>query len=112
METIDNRQILLGDVLKEDLKSGGRVQMAAATFSIFAYQRLKDELENIEALKFIFTNPTFTTDELPKEFREYSIPKRRREGSLFGATYELKLMNELKQKTVAKECADWIKEKV
>lgn len=112
METIDNRQILLGDVLKEDLKSGSRVQMAAATFSIFAYQRLKDELENIEALKFIFTNPTFTTDELPKEFREYSIPKRRREGSLFGATYELKLMNELKQKTVAKECADWIKEKV
>ncbi|MGH2277465.1 ATP-dependent helicase, partial [Streptococcus uberis] len=85
---------------------------AAATFSMFAYKDLKKELESIDELKFIFTNPTFTNNEFEKEFREYSIPKKAREDSIFGAKYELKLMNELKQKALAKECADWIRRKV
>lgn len=109
---IDNRQLLLGDVLKENLTSGSKVKMAAATFSMFAYQSLKEELEQIDELQFIFTDPTFTTDELPKEYREYAIPKRQREGSIFGAKHELKLMNELKQKALAKECSNWIRDKV
>lgn len=86
--------------------------MAAATFSMFAYQSLKEELEQIEELKFIFISPTFTTDELAKEYREYAIPKKKRESSIFGAEYELKLMNELTQKALARECADWVRRKV
>ena len=35
------------------------MKIAAATFSMFAFQQLKEELETIEELKFIFTNPTF-----------------------------------------------------
>lgn len=108
---IDNRNIRLGDELKRELKPGSRVKMAAATFSMFAYQQLKDELENIEELKFIFTNPTFVTDETKTDFREYTIPKKNREQSIFGAQYELKLMNELTQKAIARECADWIRRK-
>lgn len=108
---IDNRTIFLGEQLKKELISGSKVKMAAATFSMFAYQELKEELENIEELQFIFTSPTFTMDNMEKERREYSIPKKGREGSLFGAHYELKLMNELTHKALAKECADWIKRK-
>lgn len=95
---IDNRSIRLGDELKKELKSESRVKIAAATFSMFAYQQLKEELENIEELKFIFTNPTFITDETKTDFREYTIPKKEREQSIFGGKYELKLMNELTQK--------------
>ena len=109
---IDNRTVKLGDELKKELKAGSRVKMAAATFSMFAYQSLKEELEQIEELKFIFTSPTFTTDELAKEYREYAIPKKKRESSIFGAEYELKLMNELTQKALARECADWVRRKV
>ena len=109
---IDNRTIKLGEELKKELKAGSRVKMAAATFSMFAYQSLKEELEQIEELKFIFTSPTFTTDELAKEYREYAIPKKKRESSIFGAEYELKLMNELTQKALARECADWVRRKV
>lgn len=109
---IDNRAVKLGDELKKELKAGSRVKMAAATFSMFAYQSLKEELEQIEELKFIFTSPTFTTDELAKEYREYTIPKKKRESSIFGAEYELKLMNELTQKALARECADWVRRKV
>ena len=109
---IDNRERLLGEELRPYLTKGAKVHMAAATFSMFAYQSLKEELEQIEELKFIFTNPTFTNDEVKKEFREYSIPKKKREHSIFGATYELKLMNELTQKALARECADWVRRKV
>lgn len=109
---IDNRSKLLGDVLKDVIIPESKLQIAAATFSMFAYKDLKKELETIDELKFIFTNPTFTNNEFEKEFREYSIPKKAREDSIFGAKYELKLMNELKQKALAKECADWIRRKV
>ncbi|NGL83234.1 DEAD/DEAH box helicase family protein [Streptococcus equi subsp. ruminatorum] len=108
---IDNRTIRLVDVLREELTAGSRVKIAAATFSMFAYQELKKELESIEELQFIFTSPTFTRDEYEKKYREYTIPKKDREGSIFGRNYELKLMNELNQKTLAKECADWVRRK-
>ncbi|WP_303971915.1 helicase-related protein [Streptococcus merionis] len=109
---IDNRNRLLGDELRQHLQEGSHVKMAAATFSMFAYQQLKDELEQIDELKFIFTSPTFTNNEVKKELREYIIPQKTRETSLFGRTYELKLLNELTQKTLAKECADWVRRKV
>ena len=108
---IDNRNIRLGDELKKEIKPGSKVKIAAATFSMFAFQQLKEELETIDELKFIFTNPTFVTDETRVGYREYTIPKKEREQSIFGGRYELKLMNELTQKAIARECADWIRKK-
>lgn len=108
---IDNRSIRLGDELKKEIKPGSKVKIAAATFSMFAFQQLKEELETIEELKFIFTNPTFVTDETRVGYREYTIPKKEREQSIFGGRYELKLMNELAQKAIARECAEWIRKK-
>jgi helicase len=108
---IDNRSIRLGDELKKKIKPGSKVKVAAATFSMFAFQQLKEELETIDELKFIFTNPTFVTDETRVGYREYTIPKKEREQSIFGGRYELKLMNELTQKAIARECAEWIREK-
>ena len=108
---IDNRSIRLGDELKKEIKTGSKVKIAAATFSMFAFQQLKEELETIEEFKFIFTNPTFVTDETRVGYREYTIPKKEREQSIFGGRYELKLMNELTQKAIARECAEWIRKK-
>lgn len=112
MKEIDNRRTLLGQVLKEELVSGSKVKIAAATFSIYAYQALKEELEEIEELQFIFTQPTFINQEFKEEYREYSLPKKIRESAILGAEYELKLMNELTQKALARECADWVRNKV
>lgn len=111
MMEIDNRNVRLGDELKKEIKPGSKIKIAAATFSMFAFQQLKEELGTIEELKFIFTNPTFVTDETRVGYREYTIPKKEREQSIFGGRYELKLMNELTQKAIARECADWIREK-
>jgi superfamily II DNA or RNA helicase len=115
MEIIDNINKLLGDSLKRDAKPGSKLKIAASCFSIYAFEALREELETIESLQFIFTSPTFVpgevTDRLKKEHREFHIPKLERERSLYGSEFEVRLRNELTQRAIAKECADWMRQK-
>lgn len=112
METINNIDKILGDDLKNTLKKDSRLSIVASYFSIYAYEALKKELEQIKELKFIFNSPTFIKDKIEKEKREFYIPKRNREKSIYGTEFEIKLKNELVQKAIAKECSNWIKRKV
>ncbi|MYN09837.1 helicase-related protein [Pseudoduganella aquatica] len=115
MELIDNISRLLGDDLKQNLKPGARVKIAASCFSMYAFEALKAELEKIEEMTFIFTSPTFianeVTDKIRKERREFHIPKMDRERSLYGSEFEIQLRNQLTQRAIAKECADWMRRK-
>ena len=112
MELIDNKNKILKDDLSMELKKGSRLSIAAGYFSIYAFEILKKELINIEELRFIFTSPTFVSEKVNQERREFYIPKLNREKSLYGTEFELKLKNELNQKSIAKECVEWIKKKV
>ena len=112
MELINNTTKTLRDDLAVEIKEGSRLSVAAACFSIYAFQELKKELQGIEELRFIFTSPTFTTEKAKKEKREFYIPRLNRERSLYGTEFEVKLRNELTQKAIAKECAEWIRKKV
>ena len=100
------------DDLKSRLSSKSKLSIAAASFSIYAFEALKKELENVEELRFIFTSPTFVKDKSEKEKREFYIPKLNRERNLYGSDFEIKLRNQLSQKAIARECADWIRKKV
>ena len=112
MELINNTTKTLRDDLAVEIKQGSRLSVAAACFSIYAFQELKKELQGIDELRFIFTSPTFTTEKAKKEKREFYIPRLGRERSLYGTEFEVKLRNELTQKAIAKECAEWIRKKV
>ena len=112
MELIDNINKTLREDLKCEIKTGSRLSIAAACFSIYAFQELRAQLSGIEELRFIFTSPTFVTEKAKKEKREFYIPRLNRERSLYGTEFEVKLRNELTQKAIAKECAEWIQEKV
>lgn len=115
MELIDNINRLLGDDLKQTIKPGSRLKIAASCFSMYAFEALRAELEKIEELSFIFTSPTFVanevSDKIRKERREFQIPKLDRERSLYGSEFEIQLRNKLTQRAIARECADWIKRK-
>ena len=115
MELIDNINHLLGDDLKQTIKPGARLKIAASCFSMYAFEALKSELEKVEELNFIFTSPTFVanevTDKIRKEHKEFHIPKMNRERSLYGSEFEIQLRNKLTQRAIAKECADWIRRK-
>lgn len=112
METFNNTTKVVKDDLENKIQSGSRISIAAACFSIYAYQELKEQLESCEELRFIFTSPTFVAEKTPKERREFYIPRLKREKSLYGTEFEVRLRNELKQKAVAKECAEWMSRKV
>jgi SNF2 family DNA or RNA helicase len=115
MELIDNINTLLGDNLKQSIIPGSKLRIAASCFSIYAFEALKEELESIESLRFIFTAPTFVpgdvTDSGRKERREFHIPRSERERSFYGSEFEIQLKNKLTQRAIAKECADWMRRK-
>lgn len=111
-KVINNISERVIDDLQTKLSDGSTVSIAAASFSIYAYEALKEELENVDELRFIFTSPTFIKDKVKKEKREFFIPKLNRERNLYGSDFEVKLRNKLEQKAIAKECADWIRRKV
>ena len=117
MKIIDNVNELLGDDLKSEIARGSKLRIAATTFSIFAFEALRDELERLGELEFIFTSPTFVTDTatdpLPKARRQFFIPQPRNgESALFGSEFEIRLRNKMTQKAIAKECAEWVRRKV
>jgi len=111
-EMLDNVSKTVRDDLAATISKNDRLSVAAACFSIYAYQALKKQLGGIAELRFIFTSPTFLREGASKEKREFYIPRLNRERSLYGTEFEIKLRNELTQKAIAHECADWIKKKV
>lgn len=111
MEIFDNVTRIVRDDLTETIKPHSRVSIAAACFSIYAYQELKKQLSSIDECRFIFTSPTFVTEKSAKEKREFYIPRLSRERSLYGTEFEVKLRNELTQRAIARECAEWIRKK-
>ena len=126
MRIVDNINDLLGDDLRREIHPGSKLRIAASTFSIFAFEALKSELEHIDELNFIFTSPSFVTaaatDRIPKERREFFIPhgthgaqvtaSRNGESTLYGSEFEIRLRNKLTQRAIARECADWVRRKV
>ena len=107
----DNINEIVRDDLISTITKGCKLSIAASCFSMYAYKELKKQLENIDEFRFIFTSPTFIKEKAAKQKREFYIPRLNRENSLYGTEFEIKLRNEMTQKSIAKECADWIKRK-
>lgn len=112
MQIFDNINNILKDDLEITIKKDSKISIASACFSIYAYQELKKQLEEIEELRFIFTSPTFVAEKTKKSKREFYIPRLNRERSIYGTDFEIKLRNEMTQRAIAKECAEWIRKKV
>lgn len=111
MKIFNNVTEIVRDDLRVTITKGSRVSIAAACFSMYAYQELKKQLDQVDQFRFIFTAPTFVQEREQKERREFYIPRLSRETSLYGTEFEIKLRNELTQRAIAKECADWITKK-
>lgn len=117
MRIIDNLNEFLGDDLKTSIKPGSKLRIAASTFSIFAFEALKRELQSIKELEFVFTAPSFTTAGVTgkpaPEKRQFFIPSdRSRDAALYGSEFEIRLRNKLTQRAIARECAEWVRQKV
>ncbi|KZX16417.1 helicase-related protein [Methanobrevibacter curvatus] len=109
---LDNKKSgLVYKELQDSIKEGSKLSVISAYFTMYAYYELKNELNKIDSMRFIFKKPSFTKKK-NEEMREYYINNDSGEKGIFGNEFEIKLRNEMKQGSVAKECSNWIKEKV
>lgn len=93
----------IGDFLCEKIKDNSKLSFVSAYFTIYAYDKLRDELDNIESLDFLFGEPRFITSLDPDK----NISKS------FGIEdFNLELKERLEQKIIARECSEWIRNKV
>ena len=93
----------IGDFLKEKILQGSDLSFVSAYFTIYAHAALKDQLAQIDHLRFLFGEPRFIQ----------SLDPDKTEKKAFRIENDtLALENKLQQKRVARECADWLKEKV
>ena len=93
----------IGDFLKEKILQGSDLSFVSAYFTIYAYATLKDQLDQINHLRFLFGEPRFIQSLDPDKTEKKAF---RIENDV------LDLENKLQQKRVAKECSDWLKTKV
>lgn len=111
MKIFDNVHDIVKDDMAIIIQKKSKISIAAACFSMYAYQELKRQLQEVDEFRFIFTSPTFIKEKTEKQKREFYIPRLNRENSLYGTEFEIKLKNEMTQKAIAKECAEWIRKK-
>jgi SNF2 family DNA or RNA helicase len=112
MKQIDNVHVRFVDELKSSLRKGSKLSITAASFSIYAYQELKEELEKVDGVRFVFSTPRFVEEKLGKESPHFYIPDIYREAALCGGDFELRLKNQLNQRAIARECSQWVAKKV
>lgn len=113
IKNFNNKTEKVGDEIKKDLKAGSKVNVAAAIFSIYGYESLKAELNDVDSLRFIFTDPTFVEmDKMNREQRLFEIHANDRKKAVNGSDFEINLKNELKGRAIAKECKKWIEKRV
>ena len=93
----------VADFLKNNIQDGSRLSVVSAFFTIYAYEALKDPLDRIQHMDFLFGEPRF--------LRSLDPEKTEKKAFIIDPT-GLKLTNTLQQKRVARECADWIRKKV
>lgn len=112
MKVLDNKFNKFGNDLKEEIKANDSCFIASAVFSMYGFYELKKELKNVKELDFIFTNPTFIKEKKnSKTERIFELDSFKREKSISGSEFEIKLKNKLNGKAIARECAEWIKNK-
>ncbi len=93
----------VGEFLREKIQSGADLSFVSAYFTLHAYHALRDALDSAGRLRFLFGEPRFVSslDGDRKEAREFRLSE---EG--------LSLSNQLTQRALARECAEWIRQKV
>jgi SNF2 family DNA or RNA helicase len=93
----------LGEYLRAKIKDDATLSFVSAYFTIYAYEKLQERLNNISSLRFLFGEPTFVKaiDPSKQTYRSYKIEDE-----------NIMLDTVLTQKKIASDCVDWIKEKV
>ena len=95
----------VGGFLKDNIGPDADLSIVSAYFTIYAYQQLKGSLDPIKHLNFLFGEPRFlkALDPSKTNRRDFKIEDDR---------IVVPIESRLTQKSIARECSDWIRQKV
>ncbi len=91
----------VGDKVKETISTDSRLSIISGLFSIYGFEKLKQELTKIESVRFLFSDPPVSKDSQPSRLIQ----------KLNGDKFERRLQNQLRQTSVSRECANWLSQK-
>ena len=63
----------VADFLRDKIQDGSALSIVSAYFTIYAFDKLKDELTDIKELRFLFGEPSFIHRLDPEKNRKQSI---------------------------------------
>ncbi len=93
----------VANFLTQEIETGSSLSIISAYFTIYAFDALKETLNGIQKLQFLFGEPDFIR----------SLDPNATDKKAFKIVDEgLELNQQLQQKPIAKACAEWIKQKV
>ena len=101
----------LGDALGESIDDGARLSIISSYFTVFAYGELKEELSRVDEVRSCSANLPSSSVWPTLRSRASSRSPAAREVGVGGSGLELTLRNNLNQHALARECAEWIREK-
>jgi ERCC4-related helicase len=91
----------VGEWLQHKVAKGSKLSIVSAYFTVSAYKYLREQLDGIEKLRFLFGDPAFIA------VKDGLKPKR-----AFSFTDQgLSMLRQTMQRAEAKACADWLREK-
>ena len=59
---LDNKFNFVYQELQQNIKKGSKLSVISALFSMYAYDKLKKDLNKIDNMRFIYTKPSFLKD--------------------------------------------------
>lgn len=94
----------VGEFLVDNIENNSNLSFVTAYFTIYAYEKLKPQLDNINSLRLLFGEPRFIKSVASStDAKNYKIEDDK---------LVIPVENRLQQKVLAKQCANWIREKV
>ena len=101
---VDNQDRRVGKFLYDSIQENADLSIVSAYFTIYAFEHLREKLKLAKRVRFLYGDPSalMTLDPYNSEGKPFHLTE---DG-------HLDLKKTLFQKPLARECADWIQEKV
>lgn len=94
----------VGEFLTDNIVKDSNLSFVTAYFTIYAYEKLKPQFDNVNSLRLLFGEPRF--------IKSVASTTNAKNYQIEDDKLVIPVENRLQQKVLAKQCANWIREKV
>jgi hypothetical protein len=108
-----NRLGQVGEFLRDNINKDSTVDVVSSIFTIYAFDKLRKQLNQTESVRFLYNEPTFLDDSyiVNKDSKVFVLEMKNRQRNMSEFDLEIALKNKLDQPTVAQDFYKFIKDR-